>query len=189
MKLFQVLVNYFYFLSDCHTKIKDDLLQLGGMITINSKPNHLTNTMIVIDQVIYQESSMKLEKIDKEVNGTKILIVSDDDKNVNEIKKVLKEYSVNLIIEAMGINCLKRVRDYEKFDLIILKDDLDKLTGLEIYNKLKEIPGFSIDVIMMTKLKDFRVKEMYLKLGIKDIASLPIDKKVFKEIVCKYIKE
>ena len=52
-------------------------------------------------------------------------------------------------------------------------------------NKLLEIKDFNIDVVMMSDNANFKVKNYYLDNGIKDIISLPIDKKQALSVIDK----
>lgn len=168
-------------------KYNDDLSKINGSFIINSEKDIVTEKIIVIDQLIVLKEDKKLEKLDHISEKKKVMIV--DNSNISDnIIKLIKKYDVEYEKVDMGVDCLNKVRNYEKFDLIIMNDKLEPLTGIETFKKLKENITFKIPVIILSEEKDFKVKEKYLQLGISDIISLPFEKELFIEIIDKYLK-
>lgn len=167
-------------------KYNDDLSKINGIFIINSEKDILTEKMIVIDQIIDINEEKKLDKLEHISLKKKVMIVDNSGIDL-EISKVLKKYNVELKKVNYGVDCLDAIRNYEKFDLIIMNDEIEPLSGFETYQKLKETLIFKTPVILLSKKKEFKIKEEYLKLGINDIVSIPLNKEEIDEIIEKYL--
>lgn len=165
----------------------DDLVKINGTFIINSEKGS-TERIIVIDEIISLNKMKKIEKLENNSNQKKVMVV-DNSNEMNKIVKLIDKYHDVLIVPlTLGVDCLKRIRDYEKFDLIILNEELEPINGIETYKKLKENITFKTPVIILSKQKDFKIKKEYLELGISDIVSMPIQKEEFKEVIDKYLR-
>lgn len=168
-------------------KYVDNLTMVNGSFVINSEYNKVTEKIIVIDQLISLKEEKKLDKLENNITKKKVLIV-DNLKETDNIIKIIKKYDIEYKSVNYGVDCLNIIRDYEKYDLIIINDEIEPLSGIETYKKLKENLTFKIPVIMLSQKKDFRIKEDYLKQGINDIVSVPLVKEEFIETINKYLK-
>lgn len=168
-------------------KYVDDLNKVNGSFIINSEVDGITERIIVIDQIISLKDEKKIEKLEKISLKKKIMIV-DNSNLTNEMIKYIKNYDIEYVTVNYGVDCLEKIRNYEKFDLIIINEAIEPLDGIETYKKLKENIGFKIPVIILTDKKDFKIKEEYLQLGINDILSIPLLKEEFTTIIDKYLK-
>ena len=166
-----------------YCEIKKILDNLGGSIIVNSEKTVGNDIIIILDQKIYNETSGKLEKLNKDYKKEHILIVSQDKKTIKDLESVLKKTSYDYDIVNLGVECLRKIRNHDQYSLIILDSNTEPLNGMEIFNKLLEIKDFNIDVVMMTDNASFKMKNHYLDSGIKDIISLPIDKKQVLSII------
>ena len=190
--------------SDVELKIIDDnqnnlgiaksLINLmNGSIMVNSEYGKGTTFTIVIDQEIpKEEKSKQIEVIKKYeeiyVNNDKILLVINNQDLSKKVNKLLKKYSIDIAEVTGGQACLERLRNKEKYNVILIEEELEKLSCEDTLNKIKDTPGYKIPVIIMTKNKEFGSKERYLEKGFKDIIYLPIEKEKFNEILNQYIE-
>lgn len=166
----------------------DDLSNVNGIFIINSEKNVKTEQIVVLDQLIVLKDTKKIEKLEHNSHKKKVMIV-DNSEASKEIMKVMKNYDVELVNVSYGVDCLNKMRDYEKYHLLIINDEIEPMSGIETYKKLKENVVFNSQVIMLSKKIDFKTKEEYLRLGIKDIVSIPIAKEELKSILDKYLQE
>lgn len=168
-------------------KYNDNLNKINGSFIINSEKDKLTEKYIVIDQLIGLKEEKKLEKLDTSSIKKKVMIV--DNSNISEdIIKLLKKYNVEYNKVDYGVDCLNIIRNYEKYDLIIMNDEIEPLSGIETYKKLKETLIFNVPVIILSRKKDFKTKESYLQLGINEIVSIPFEKNDFVRILDEYLR-
>lgn len=158
-------------------EIKQILDNIGGSIVINSEKGTGNDIIITIDQKVFDESNTKLEKLNKEYQKERVLVVTQDKKAIKDLEAILKKSEYDCEFVNLGVECLRKIRNHDQYSLIILDSNTEPLNGMEIYNKLLEVKDFNIDVIMMTDNASFKLKNYYLENGIRDIISLPIDKK------------
>jgi DNA-binding response OmpR family regulator len=119
------------------------------------------------------------------------LIISEDLRSCNKIKELFKKERINTNIINSGEQGLKKIRNNEKYNLIIIDYNLSKLNGLEIYSKLKNINKFESLIVMLMgeKDKDLELEEQYKKIGIYKIIKKPIKAVDVKEIANLIKKE
>jgi CheY-like chemotaxis protein len=86
-----------------------------------------------------------------------------------------------------GASCVNKIKDGEKFDLILMDDMMPVMDGKETFAKLKEIPGFKTPVVMLTANAIAGMKETYLYMGFVDYIAKPIDKTELNRILCKFL--
>ena len=75
-----------------------------------------------------------------------------------------------------GFECLDKVKEGNKYDVILLDDMMPKMSGIETLNKLKEIDGFNIPVVALTANAITGMREKYLNSGFDDYLAKPIEK-------------
>lgn len=171
--------------------VKTMLDLIDGTILVNSELDRGTKFTIILDQTIANTKKSKtievLENYENTyLNNKKIVFVINDEKISKKVENLFKKYSVDIDIVALGQNCLEKVRDGEQIDLIIMEDNLPKLSSENTLVKLKSIKGFKIPVILLTELKDINEKEEYLKLGFSEVVTLPLTKEKTNEIIHDY---
>ena len=139
---------------------------MNGSFIIKSEENKGTNFLIILDQQVKEENNKKssLEKYSKKIlNEKKILIVSVDNDIVNEIQGLYEDYEI--INSLYGKDALERLKK-EKFEFILIDDELKNESGLEVLNKIKNVTESPI-YIMLNKDKEF-IKEHYIEEGFKN---------------------
>ena len=160
---------------------------MGGTIIPSSVYGKGTVIKIVLDQKI-GENVGNLDKYESVLDKKKILLVDDSASSVKIITKLLKESNTTLDSVSSGKECLDKIRSKEKYDLILLDEEMTPLDGKIVMKKLKEIRNFNINVILLTKNNDYEYNEDYLKYGFKDYLIKPIDKDKLMEKISKYCK-
>ena len=160
---------------------------MGGTIIPSSVYGKGTVIKIVLDQKI-GENVGNLDKYESVLDKKKILLVDDSASSVKIITKLLKESNTTLDSVSSGKECLDKIRGNEKYDLILLDEEMTPLDGKIVMKKLKEIRNFNINVILLTKNNDYEYNEDYLKYGFKDYLIKPIDKDKLMEKISKYCK-
>lgn len=162
---------------------------IGGTFNINSKLNRGTKITITIDQHIPEEDTKndQMAEYIKDLTIPKILLVDEDLNNLERIKKMFKNQNIFIDTVIMGEQCLRKVRNGEKFNLIIIDYEMPKLNGLQVFNKLKT-EGYDIPVIITTDSDDVNIKKKYKEIGIYDVIKKPIKKKDIENIIT-YLKE
>ena len=94
---------------------------LGGNLLIKSKVGMGTEVILTIDQRIYRENEQKIINYENMYTNKKVLVVNQD-KKVNEIlKKIFKENNINASYILYGMDAVDRIKSGKKYDYIIIE--------------------------------------------------------------------
>lgn len=164
---------------------------LGGSINIKSKEDFGTSVVIVINQKIdYDSTELVLKDVGKYETGAKEksrVLVADDTENLEKIERLLLKYDVDVIPTLIGKDVVDKIKAGDKFDLIILRDEMKPVSAYSILKKLKEDKKFDIPVvIMINKDKEF-IKEHFLNDGFSDCLEISKVDTEIKRICSKYL--
>ena len=147
---------------------------MGGNLLISSEYNKGTTITIILDQKIYRDNDK--DNYDGYVNTKRILIIDDDKSNIKLINKVLDKHNILCDSATLGKEALDRIRKGDKYDLILLDEDMPYMNGISVMNKLSKIKGFDTKVILLTKNNSIRYDNVYKNSGFSDYVIKPIDK-------------
>lgn len=161
---------------------------MGGTIIPNSNYGKGTIMKIVLDQKIADISSDKYVKYETAYDKKKVLLVDDNISTEKIIKKLIKDTNIELDYVSLGKEALDKIRNKEKYDLILLDEVMDPLDGMTVMKKFKDIRNFKTTVILLTRNNEYEYNEEYLKYGFSDYLLKPINKDKLFEIIDKYLK-
>ncbi len=147
---------------------------MGGNLLISSEYNKGTTVTIILDQKIVIDDDK--DNYDSYVNNKKILIVDDDNSNIKLIGKILDKHNILYDSSTLGKEALDRIRKGDKYDLILLDEDMPYMNGISVMNKLSKIKGFDIKVILLTRNNSIKYDKGYKDSGFSDYIIKPIDK-------------
>jgi len=166
---------------------------MGGKIVVDSTYGKGSTFTVAIDQRIVNKTKVvPVEaKVVKKVNikGKKILIVDDNLINLKVAARLLESYKVETECVSSGFECLNKINEGIKYDLILMDDMMPKMSGVETFKKLKQIEGFNVPVIALTANAIAGMKENYLKEGFNDYISKPIDKKELERVLKEFLNK
>lgn len=87
-----------------------------------------------------------------------------------------------------GKECLNRIRNNEKYDLILMSDELNYMSYIDTVKKLKLINGFNSILILMTRDNNVEYMDNYKKYGFNDYILKPISRNKLITLIEKYFK-
>ncbi|MBQ7141189.1 MAG: response regulator [Bacilli bacterium] len=149
---------------------KKVIKHLGGSIMIKSEEEKGTEIIIVLDQKIkdVEKSNASMKYENASFRNKRVLVVNDNIEELNVIENIFKEQNANVTTTMYGKDCIDKISSKEKFDLIIVDDEMPNLSGLDTLKELKTIKGFNTPVvIMLSKVKE-GIKHHYIEDGFKD---------------------
>lgn len=155
---------------------------MGGNLLISSEYNKGTIVTIILDQKIYTNNK------DNYVNNKKILIIDDNNSSIKLISKILDKHNILYDSSNLGKEALDRIRKGDKYDLILLDEDMPYMNGISVMNKLNKIKGFDTKVILLTKNSNIIYDDIYKDSGFCDYIIKPIDKDDLMNKINKYLK-
>lgn len=176
------------------SEIQKMLNIIGGTIILNSEYNKGSKFTIVLDQKIDNETkSRELEIIDKYkdliVDNKKVLLVDDNESSIKMITKLSNSFNIELDSVTSGKECLDKIRNKEKYDLILVDEDMPKLSGYDVIKKLKDINNFNTPVILLTQNSNLEFSEIHLNHGFADLLVKPINKNSLTKVYNKYLNK
>lgn len=157
---------------------------MGGNLLISSEYNKGTIVTIILDQKIYTNNK---DNYDKYVNNKKILIIDDNNSSIKLISKILDKHNILYDSSNLGKEALDRIRKGDKYDLILLDEDMPYMNGISVMNKFSKIKGFDTKVILLTKNSNIIYDDIYKDSGFCDYIIKPIDKDDLMNKINKYL--
>lgn len=114
-------------------------------------------------------------------SGKHILIVDDNKLNIKVALRALKDF--NFILDECydGQECLDKINQGNKFDLILMDIMMPNMSGETCIAELKKLPTFNTPVIALTADAVAGAKEKYLSEGFFDYIAKPFSKEQIKE--------
>lgn len=158
---------------------------MGGNLLISSEYNKGTIVTIILEQKIYTNNK---DNYDNYVNNKKILIIDDNNSSTKIISKILDKHNILYNSSNLGKEALDRIRKGDKYDLILLDEDMPYMNGISIMNKFSKIKGFDTKVILLTKNSNIIYDDIYKDSGFSDYIIKPIDKDNLMNKINKYLK-
>lgn len=163
------------------------VILMGGTIIPSSVYGRGTTIKVVLDQKI-ADMDDALDKYESVYDKKSILLVDDNVSSGKIFTKMLKDTNIELSIVTSGKECLDKIRNKDKYDLILLDEDMEPLNGITVMRKLKEIRTFNTKTILLTKNNDYEYNDDYLEYGFDGYLLKPIDKDKLFELIDKYLK-
>ena len=163
------------------------VILMGGTIIPSSVYGRGTTIKVVLDQKI-ADMDDALDKYESVYDKKSILLVDDNVSSGKIFTKMLKDTNIELSIVTSGKECLDKIRNKDKYDLILLDEDMEPLDCITVMRKLKEIRTFNTKTILLTKNNDYEYNDDYLEYGFDGYLLKPIDKDKLFELIDKYLK-
>lgn len=136
---------------------------VNGNFMIKSELNKGTNFLIVVDQKIKEEKNKKEQYTNEILADKKILIISTNTKIVSEIRKKLEDIEVSSSL--YGKDALEKLKNKEKFELILIDEKLKNESGLEVLKKLKQTKKFKTPTMILINKGNEFIGEHYIEDG------------------------
>ena len=163
---------------------------LGGAISIKSEDTKGTIVVVTIDQKIEENkenSAIKeAKKYNLNVKSRKRVLVATDT-NLESIENALSKYDIDIITTLMGKDVIDKINQGDKFDLILLKDELKPEPAYTVQKELKKNKKFQTPIIIMIEKDKEFIKEHFIKDGFTDCIVMDDNLNDFKKIVDKYL--
>ena len=129
---------------------------IGGTITVRSEKNKGSEFTLIVDQKIASSD----DKIDNIINEykkledkIKILLVDDNEEERTLLTKKLGGIS-KLTIAKNGEECLKRIRNKENYDALLIKESMEKLDAYQTIKKAKALEFVPDKIIVLADNKE-----------------------------------
>ena len=159
---------------------------MNGTIVPSSNYGSGTTMKIILDQK-YDTIDTDLNKYDNIYDKRKVLLIDDSPSSEKLFNKILSGTNIELTSVKLGKEGLERIRNKEKYDLILLDEELEPQNGHIIMRKLLEIRNFNTKVILLTKDNKYDYDDEYLQEGFTDYIIKSSDKEEILNKINKYL--
>lgn len=173
---------------------------MGGKIIVQSKYGEGSKFTVYLSQKIVAreqtEESVVSEILNKskipekiDFKSKKVLIVDDNKINLRVASKLLSNFDITADTVESGFECIDKINEGIKYDLILLDDMMPRMSGVETLQKLKEISGFNIPVVALTANAISGMREQYLESGFNDYLAKPIEREELSRVLREYLSK
>ena len=160
---------------------------MNGAMVITSNYGTGNKIKIILDQKIDKNENKEEKKYQEIYNNKKILIIDNSEPSIKIIEKLLKNSNIEIDYSLNGKDAYKKIATRNRYDLILLDEELNTITGEEMLENLKKIRNFNIPVILLSKDNKYEYNEEYLNMGFSDILIKPIKREELLEKIDKNI--
>ena len=162
---------------------------MGGKIVVQSEYGEGSTFTIYLNQEIANSIYKKEEVIEENItfDNKKVLLVDDNKLNIKVGTKILREYKLDITPCESGFECINKIENDNKYDIILLDIMMPKMSGVETLKRLKQIEGFDTPVIALTADAIQGRENKYLEVGFSGYLSKPIEHSELKKVLSKYL--
>ncbi|WOE69205.1 ATP-binding protein [Hydrogenimonas thermophila] len=115
----------------------------------------------------------------------KVLVAEDNPVNQMLISELLKDRGIDATIVENGIEALDEL-NRNQYDLVLMDVNMPKMDGIEATKKLRE-SGFKTPIVALTANVMAEEKSAYMKAGMNDHLSKPIETKALDIVLQKFL--
>jgi len=175
---------------DLNIKIVTKIARIiGGSLLIKSEEGKGSKFTIVLEQKISepQNNVITTSKYDKSILTSKrVLLVSDKKDDIAYLKPMFEKKDVEVITTLYGKDCVDKIENKEKYDLIVIEDEMRLSSAITTFQELQKINNKIPVVVMLDKNKE-KIKKVYIEDGFKDCLLKSKTKSETDRIIKKYL--
>lgn len=164
---------------------------LGGSISIRSENDKGTIFVVVIDQKIVASNEEKAiqsaRRYSSSVKASKRVLIADDTENLEKLGRLFSKYNVDVVLTFAGSDVIDKINSGDKYDLIVLKDEMKPDSGFDVLKKLKKEKKFNTPVVITIKDDKEFIKDHFIEDGFADCLLESKQEDEVKRICEKYI--
>ena len=144
---------------DVDLKIAYKIIKLlSGTMYIRSEVGKGTEVIITLNQYIKEDDEIKnntlIESyIQKRTNSIRVLIVNEEVKDLKKLRIKLEELGYEVYTSLFGKDAINRIKNNEKYDLILIDDDMKLMSGISLLKELNKLGSNSRKIVLLEKNK------------------------------------
>lgn len=171
----------------------------GGKIEVESEPNIGTTFFIHLPFAVAPDSreemalygSEKTMEYKKNITGTSILVVEDNDMNQRLIKRILSKWDCIFEIANNGLEGVQLAKQ-KKYDVILMDIHMPEMDGVEATNKIRNLASSKnrkTPIIALTAAALMDEKKKVFEAGMNDFMVKPFAPQELKKTILKHLDE
>ena len=162
---------------------------MNGAMMVSSNYGFGTKVKIILDQKIEFEVNETVLKYEEIYDEVKLLMVDDSDSGIKIIDKLIKGSNIKMDFAMNGKDCINKIKVNDKYDVILLDEQLSQISAIELIKKIKDIRNFDIPIILLTKDNSYEYNDELKKLGFSDYILKPVKKEELLNKINSCIKK
>ena len=169
-------------------KISFDSIYTAGTTFYIDIPQVVVGDKLISEDKVNMNKSNKIEYID--CSQYKVLIVDDDELDIKVTMRILEKYKFNITYVTSSLECIDRIKQEEKYDILLLDHKMSELDGIQVMKILRSLENYDIPkIIALTANAIVGARDYYINSGFDDYLSKPIDIYELDRIINKYFKK
>ena len=161
---------------------------MNGAMVVSSNYGMGTKVKIVLDQKIELNMNEDIVKYSEIYDNIKLLMIDDSESGIKIIEKLIKGSNIKMDFAMNGKECIEKIKTYNKYDIILLDEQLSQISAMELIKKIKDIRNFDIPIILLTKDNSYEYNDEFKKLGFSDYLLKPVKKEELLNKINEYTK-
>lgn len=162
---------------------KDLIYLMNGTINVRSYYGSGSVFSIEIPQKISNVVDNNSNDNNITYDNKTILLVDDDELNNKVLSRLLSKYNIKLSTCKNGSECIDKINNNEKYDLIFMDIMMKDMNGVDTLKELKNINNFNTKVIAFTADALTSSKDKYIKYEFDGYISKPFKKEDLEKIL------
>lgn len=172
--------------NDLNIKTVKKLISLiGGTLSIESLNSNGTTINVTLDQKMVKSDlgiiENEIKKYNNFINSKKrVAVISHNKKTIKVIKTLSSKLKYNFEEYNITLDCLNKIRDNYRFDIIVIDEEMDKIDARNFLKKVKDIRTFNGKIYVVTNKKDIDIKKNLIEEGFDAVLVNPLSLKEIK---------
>ena len=122
--------------------------------------------------------------------GDVVFVVDDNMLNNKVAMRLLQKYKFQVECITDAEECIERIKNFEKFDIIFIDHVMNKIDGIELLHILRSLEDYDMPpLVALTANALVGMREMYIKEGFDDYLAKPINLHEFDKLINKYFNK
>ncbi|MFA7120735.1 MAG: ATP-binding protein [Bacilli bacterium] len=165
---------------------------MGGHITVQSVYGSGSKFTVVVNQKIVDNSKKQTmetnnNSVDLNLKDKKIFLIDDNQLNLKVAERILGKYYCDVVCVSSGKECLDKINQGEKFDLLLMDEMMPEMSGTECMQTLKQ-KGYKVPIAVLTADVEANSREKFINAGFDDYLAKPIELKELERVLKKFVQ-
>ena len=166
--------------------------EMGGEIKVDSVYGQGSTFTASIGQKIISKNDTEMEEETNslttpfDASGQTVFVVEENKNNAVVMERFLSKYKVNVVHMANPSECVEKIKNFERCNLIFL-DEILTSDKSEIVSQIKAADK-SMPVVAYTANAIAGMREKYIDAGYDEYLSQPIDRSELRRIMSLFLK-
>ncbi|CAA0115528.1 Signal transduction histidine-protein kinase BarA [BD1-7 clade bacterium] len=158
---------------------------------IPKSPTSVTRVVDVIEQIRVTAPTLATPAEYLSVlDGCKILLVDDDERNLYSISAALQRYGCELVLAGSGVDAIEKLQKIPDIQIMLLDIMMPNMDGYEVLEKVRRgLKNTALPIVALTAKAMVGDREKCLKAGATGYLSKPVDTQELLQCIAQHLAE